>query len=96
MSPKEKIYYLIREYINGNYETEIFCDEYTQIFNIELDYDTLNEEQYKLLEELSVFTARFSPFEEDLKIPNVYFSEEQVVTKVKEVYNKLIKQQNLF
>jgi hypothetical protein len=92
MSPKENIYYLLREYINGNYEMEIFCDEYTQTFDIELDYNTLNEEEYKLLAELSVFTGRFSPFEEDLKIPNVYFSQEQVMRKIKEVYNKLIKQ----
>ena len=44
---KEKNMFLIREYINGNYEAEIFCDEYTQNFNIGLDYNTLNEDTYQ-------------------------------------------------
>ena len=89
MNPKEKLFYLLREYKAGNYKTEIFCDEYTQVFNIELDYDTLSEAEYELLEELSNFTARFSPFEEDLKIPNVYYDEKQVREKASEVIEKL-------
>ena len=89
MNPKEKLFYLIREYNIGNYETEIFCDEYTQIFNVELDYDTLSEAEYDLLEGLSEFTARFSPFGEDLKIPNVYYDEKQVRAKASEVATKL-------
>lgn len=89
MNPKEKLFYLLNEYKAGNYKTEIFCDEYMQVFNIELDYDTLSEVEYELLEELSSFTARFSPFEEDLKIPNVYYDEKQVREKASEVIEKL-------
>ncbi|ASA57926.1 hypothetical protein RND59_00610 [Vibrio ruber] len=89
MNPKEKILYLLREYEAGNYETEDFCNEYTQIFNIELDYDSLSEAEYESLEELSNFTARFSPFEEDLKIINVYYDEKQVREKTRELIKKL-------
>ncbi|WP_154661560.1 hypothetical protein [Bacillus ndiopicus] len=43
MTPKEQLYYLINEYIEGNYDTAAFCNQFTIIFNIEIDYADLNE-----------------------------------------------------
>lgn len=52
MSNKEKIYFLIKEYLKGNYTTEVFCDEYTVIYNTEIDYPVLTTNEYNLFRDL--------------------------------------------
>jgi hypothetical protein len=89
MNDKEKLYYLVREYYFGNYTTEIFCDEFSIQYNTETNYDNLSEKEHKWFRELSIVTERFSPYEEDLKLPNVYFNEKQVKEKTKEVIEVL-------
>lgn len=75
----------MKEYINGNYDTEHFCDQFSIIFDQEVDYNNLTKLEYKLFGELSTMTGRFSSFEEDLKIPNMYYTEEEIKKKVNEV-----------
>ena len=90
MTEKEKIYYLLTEFQKGKYDTNTFCDQFTVIYDTEVDYDSLSTVENELFNELSVITARFSPCEEDLKIPNVYYSEQEVKSKVEEVLTKLL------
>lgn len=89
MTGKEKLYYLLVEFQKGNYSITTFCDLFSEIFELEINYDSLNNEEYKLFSDLETKTARFSEFEEDLKIPNVYFSAEQVKETINEVVNQL-------
>ncbi|WP_196595369.1 colicin immunity domain-containing protein [Pectinatus frisingensis] len=89
MTAKEKIYYLITQYKKGKYDTNTFCDQFTVIYDTEVDYDTLSKIENRLFYELSTITSRFSPYEEDLKIPNIYYGEQEVRSKVDEVMNKL-------
>ena len=89
MEAKEKLYYLLTEFQKGKYDTDIFCDQFTIVYDTEMDYGLLSEVENKLFNELSIITARFSPYEEDLKIPNVYYSEKEVKSKVREVLDRL-------
>lgn len=89
MNSKEQLYYLINEYIKGHYDTKNFCDQFTIIFNIETDYEDLNEVENKLFLELSSVTARFSPYDKDFVFQNVYYTEQEVKKKVLEIKNKL-------
>jgi len=89
MTSKEKLYYLLIEYQKGNYDANTFCDQFTVIYDTETDYDTLSKLENELFNELSIITARFSPYEDDLKMPNVYYSERDVKFKVKEILTKL-------
>ena len=89
LTDKEKLYYLIKEFIKGNYETNVFCDEFTVQYDIETDYSTLSDDENYYFSELSEITARFSDDTEDLKIPNLYFDEKQINAKVHEVAEKL-------
>ena len=43
MKAKEKLYYLITNYLKGKYSTRAFCNEYTQVYNIDLDKKNLQE-----------------------------------------------------
>ena len=85
MTAREQLWYLINGVLAGSYEVKIFCDEFYRIYNFETDETQLTEQEKREFEELFRMAARFSVFEEDLKIPNMYFSEEEILAKVKEV-----------
>lgn len=90
MESREKLYYLLDQYVKGNYNTEIFSDMFTITYDIEIDYTTLNSEEKTLFEELSRLTARFSSSESDIAIPNVYVSEKEIRVSAQKVYNQLL------
>ena len=90
MTYKEQLYYLLKEYSENRYTTDDFCDQFTIIYNTKLDYSDLNKTEEKLFHELAEITARFSPYEDDLKIKNVFFSENDVKNKVAEVCEILL------
>jgi hypothetical protein len=85
MTEKEKLYYLIREYSKGDYDTKVFCDEFSNIYNIETDYTILSEDERQYFSNLCEITDRFSEYEDELAIPNMYFSEADVRNAVEKV-----------
>ena len=89
MNEKEKLYNLIRDYINKRVDSWNFCNDFTKVFGLEVDSKDLTKEEYTLFSELDVMTARFSDIEEDLKIKNLYFNEAQIREKVDDVARKL-------
>lgn len=90
MEPREKLYYLLSEYLSGNYDAETFCDIFTVTYDIEIDYNTLNTLEKLLFKELCTLTARFSSDEKDLEIRNVYVNERKVREKALQVYRELV------
>ncbi len=85
MTRKEKIDYLITEYEKENYTTEIFCEQFVCILYYEED-KSINEIEYRLLDEYARLFARFSPFEEDIKTGYVFGED-----KIKNEFKKLLK-----
>ena len=69
---------------NTLYEVTIFCDEFERIYNFETDEEQLSEQERTMFRSLSKMAGRFSEFEEDLKIPNMYFSGDEILAKVRE------------
>ncbi len=95
MTGKEQLWYLINGILEGAYDVETFCDEFTRIYDLEIDYETLSKTEKKEFGDLSEMTARFSNDDEELKIPNMYYSTEEVLQKVNEIKNKLYKNENV-
>lgn len=85
MTAKEQLWYLINGAIDGSYEVNTFCEEFYRIYNFETDKAELTEKENKAFDELFAMVARFSEFEEDLNLPNMYFSGEEILAKVREV-----------
>ena len=89
---KRRIYQLIDMYLLDDIDESMFCDEFYYSYDLELDFDTLTEEEHKIFYELSKITSRFSNFEEDIKqYPGVYSTREEVREKIKETKEKLEK-----
>ncbi|MBI6871801.1 hypothetical protein [Clostridium aciditolerans] len=90
MNSKEKLQYLLEKYIKEKYDVNSFCEQFTVIYNLDTDYSTLSTVENSLFKELCEFTARYSPFEDDLAISNVYVNENQIRNKANDVYSKLM------
>ncbi|BDR59324.1 hypothetical protein XA3_17650 [Xylocopilactobacillus apicola] len=56
---------------------------------MEIDYNELSKREYEIFGEISDISARFSDDPEDLKIPNVYYSEEQIRNEVMKMWRLL-------
>jgi len=91
MDAREQLMYLLEKYYMGKYETSTFADEFSRIYDLETDYSQLSNREHELMKGLSIITARFSSNEEDLKIPNAYFSEKEVKQKATKVFLELTK-----
>ena len=91
MEPKKQLYYLLEHYFAGEYTTQIFADEFSRIYNLELDYRVLSDFERKLMKELMEVTVHFSPFEEDFhRHPGLLSNERDVKKKATEVYFALL------
>jgi hypothetical protein len=89
MTAKESLWYLINELIKGSYTVKTFCSEFTRIYDLEIDYDDLSKEENYLFGELCEMSGRFSDDDDELNIPNMYFSEKEIMDKVKQVKDVL-------
>lgn len=90
MTGREKLLYLMNGLLEGSYEITIFCDEFSKIFDLEMDYAELNEEEMKELSDLSEMAGRFSDDENDLKMPCVYFDKTDIIEKVKYIRENIV------
>ena len=82
MSVKEQLYYLIRHVKLGNYDIKTFCDIFTNLVNFEMWKEEFTEKEKVVFNELNKYTSRFSPFEQDLKLPNVFFDEKKIKEQI--------------
>lgn len=82
MTKKEQLYYLLNGLHNGEININVFTNQFMKIFDLEINYDDLSEKEYTILGNVSDMAARFSDSIEDLKLPNVYFSEQQIKDEV--------------
>ncbi|EAD2927840.1 hypothetical protein D6G16_12690 [Listeria monocytogenes] len=82
MTKKQQLYFLLNGMDNGEIEINTFINQFIKIFDLEIGYDELSKDEYTILGNVSDMAARFSDSEEDLKLPNVYYSEKQVREEV--------------
>lgn len=87
---KRRLYWLIDEYIAGNINESIFCDEYYYCYGLELNGSTLNNIEKKAFQELSKVASRFSPHLEDHKLDvHAFSSIEELKKKINEIKSLL-------
>ena len=87
---KLRIYQLLDLYLSNKIDERTFCDEFYSSYDLEVDFDTLEEDEYKAFYDLSEVACRFSEFEEDIKkYPGVYRTKEELKRKIIETKEKL-------
>lgn len=90
MSTKEQLWYLINGLLDGSYEIKTFCSEFVRIYNLETDYRLLSADENCKFNDLCEMAERFSDDEDELKIPNMYFSEEKIMKRAEHI-KKILK-----
>ncbi|MCM1388617.1 MAG: hypothetical protein NC231_14915 [Bacillus sp. (in: Bacteria)] len=88
MTEKEQLWYLINGVLSGSYDMKVFCSEFTRIYNLEVDYAWLSEQENSEFGDLCEMAGRFSD-DDELKIPNMYYSKKNILDKVRYVKQKL-------
>lgn len=88
MTEKEQLWYLINGVLNDSYDIKTFCLEFTRIYDLEVDYEQLTEQENNEFGYLCEMAGRFSD-DEELKIPNMYYSKENILDKARYVKQKL-------
>ena len=89
MTEKEQLWYLINGVLSGTYDVKTFCSEFTRIYNLEVDYEQLSEQEKLEFGDLCEMAGRFSDNEEELKIPNMYYSKENILNKTQSIKQTL-------
>lgn len=70
-------------YLAEKIDEAAFCDDFIPSYDLELDYDTLTDEEHEAFSELGKIVCRFSEFEDDIKnYPGVYRTKEEVRQKI--------------
>ncbi|CAM3671104.1 magnesium and cobalt transport protein CorA [Brevibacillus invocatus] len=89
-TPRERLYWLISLFVANQIETDKFCNEFHITFDHDADHNEFSSLENKEFGELAEIAARFSPFEEDLKLyPNVYCDEKDIVDKINQIVQAL-------
>ena len=89
MTEKEQLWYLINGVLNDTYDIKTFCSELTRKYELEVDYEQLSEQENSEFGDLCEMAGRFSDDDDELKIPNMYYSKENILEKARYVKQKL-------
>ena len=83
MKSEEKLYYLISEYEKGKYTAKDFCNLFEEYYYHE--DPVLSAETDKWFRELALRCARFSDYEDDFKLKNIYFTKADIDDYLKQI-----------
>ncbi|GGD51798.1 magnesium and cobalt transport protein CorA [Paenibacillus nasutitermitis] len=90
--PKERLFWLLSQYKNGEIEIDSFCNEFHITYAHDLEFDEITQKEEELFERLSRCAARFSnDIEDQVKYPNVYTTTEEI----QEIANKIFQELNI-
>lgn len=80
---KRRLYQLMEMYLRGMIDGWTFCDEYYDLYSLELTDEDLSEREQIAFSELSKVTNRYTCIQEDLlKYPGTYYDDEALKQKV--------------
>ncbi|MDO4477328.1 MAG: hypothetical protein Q4B93_05185 [Clostridia bacterium] len=85
MREKEKLWKLINGFLDGYYDVKTFCEEFNRVYDLEINYNQLTREENEEFGDLCEMAGRFSDDKNELKIPHMYFSEKEILCKVKKI-----------
>lgn len=94
MTTREQLQYLIGGLLNESYDIRTFCMEFTRIYNLETDYSQLSHLENSEYSDLCDMAGRFTTDKEELAIPNMYYSKEEIFARAQRVRENLSSREN--
>lgn len=96
MAERDKLWDLINNLINGTYSPKSFCEEFTRVYDEEVDYRYLSFEEKMNFDEMSEMASRYSEDESKLRFINKYFSADDLIENAKEIKLKMLGMVEIF
>ena len=62
---------------------------FTDLVNLEMGKEDFTETETEVFKELNTYTCRFSPYAEDMRIPNAFYDEDTIKKQVDIAIKKL-------
>lgn len=89
---KDRLYWLIDQYLSNKIDAWKFCDEFFILYNINLDFNELSVFELSVFDKLDDIVSRYTNVKEDLiKYPNAYYDDKklkQLVLETKLILGK--------
>ena len=89
MTQKEKLYYLIENYHNGNYNAKSFSEQFVVMFSEGVENYSSKKEK-NIMQEFCKLAERYSPYEEDLKMSSFFVNGVTFRNLFDQLYDKII------
>jgi hypothetical protein len=90
MTKKKQLYYLLEAFMCGKYDIPTFCEAFESAFYPDVPFNELSKFELEKFKILGDKVARFSPFEEDLRLyPDVYNTEDDIEKAIKNTLDSL-------
>ena len=90
MDKRKQLYFLLKNYVSGNYNIADFSKEFYYAFYPDIPKEELSSIEYIEFNKLAYATARFSQYEEDFKnCPQAFVTASELDIIAKTVYKKL-------
>jgi hypothetical protein len=87
---KQRLYWLIDQYLSNKIDEPTFCDEFYYSYDLEISSDMLSKIEQQVFSELGIVSSRFSQYEEDHKLDAKAFSTaKELREKISETKEKL-------
>lgn len=89
---KDRLYWLIEQYLSNKVDAWKFCNEFFTLYNINLDLNKLSVFELSVFDKLDDIVSRYTNVKEDLiKYPNAYYNDKtlkQIVLETKLILEK--------
>jgi hypothetical protein len=86
---KQRLYWLIEQYLSGKINETSFCDDFHDTLVNELYFEGLTDSENKTFSDLSDISQRFSEYAEDFKLWAGFVTAEELKKTVIETKAKL-------
>jgi hypothetical protein len=89
---KKRLYWIIEKYLSGEIDAWIFCDDFYESYDLEIDSANLSLTEKTAFQELGEVAGRYSGSEEDQRTTSGFlYTEKELKRKVLETKKKLNK-----
>ena len=92
MTRKEQLYYLLNNYRNKKYDTACFCDQFVQIYSMDVHDKNMTAREKEYMSRFCRLAERYSPYEEDLSSSSFFIDDTAFRTLFDDLYSKLGKE----
>ena len=89
MTDKDELLSMINMLLERRCSVDGFCEAFVLKYALNTDYSKLIDEEKAAFSDLFSKAKRYSPYVEDLRIPNMYYSDDEIIEEAQKCRQSL-------